>query len=85
MWTQKSKLQSFPTDGLAARAEQPYAPNLRKLTSVYEQVNLSKNVVQGQTFKSFELKDFYGRGIKKKLKGRRKKKNNTQLNRSLGA
>lgn len=77
MWTQKSKLQSFPTDRLAARAEQPYAPNLRKLTSVYEQVNLSKNVVQGQTFKSFELKDFYGRGIKKKLKGRRRKKKTT--------
>lgn len=50
MWTQKSKSQLFPTDRLAAQAEQLYAPNINQLTSVYEQVNLSKNVVQSQTF-----------------------------------
>lgn len=58
---QKSILLLFPTDWLH---EHLYAPNSGKLTSVYEQVNLSKNVVQGQTFQSLELKDFYGRGIK---------------------
>lgn len=71
----------FPT---AAQVEQLYAPNLSKLTSVYEQVNLSKNIVQGQTFQSLELKDFYRRGIKEKLKGR-KKKQLKQLNCSLAA
>lgn len=28
------------------------------LTSVYEQMNLSEDIMQGQTFQSLELKDF---------------------------
>lgn len=74
---------------LAAQVEQLYAPNLSKLTSVYEQVNLSKNIMQGQTFQSLELKDFYGRGIKEKPNKKRKQTNKPkktrQLNCSLAA
>lgn len=29
------------------------------LTSVYEQMNLSEDIMQGQTFQSLELKDFW--------------------------
>lgn len=41
---------------------------------MYEQVNLSENVVQGQTFQSLEFKDFYGAGAKEKLAGEKKRK-----------
>ncbi len=34
------------------------------LTSVYEQMNLSEDIMQGQTFQSLELKDFCEEGVK---------------------
>lgn len=64
-WSQKSIVASCRHPGCTSLA------TVSKLTSVYEQVNLSKNVVQGQTFQSLEFKDFYGAGAKEKLAGKK--------------
>lgn len=34
------------------------------VTSVYEQMNLSEDIMQGQTFQSLELEDFWGERVK---------------------